>query len=136
MEKTDNILEESKYRFKTTYGEIWMKPSDILEALSEQANNISENCEVMDVTGWSLAYGTDENGHSHPMFLIRSVPADYRQIKSTDRMRDDVIINSIVEEKIYGLNWFKRLLLRIKSFLKNYTRKKHEIRRCRNGMRR
>ncbi len=113
-----------KYEFKTSHGKMWVNPGDIISALVEQSNN-----ECTDITppdedlqGWSIMNGTDENGVSRPLFLMRILPGPSVPIAYNYVAGDDYNMRNIILREIYKLTpfkiWIKQLKRRMMNFFK------------------
>ena len=89
-----------EYKFNTDDGFLSVGPEDIVEALKElsEHNNeaIGTNTDIMDLQGWSVIHGKDQNGKVRPLFLMRAMPIAGACARPTGSYAED-------NEKIYDI---------------------------------
>lgn len=115
--------EEVEYKFSTAHGIMRVKPSNIIDALKEQAEQ--EEIDIQppeeDLKGWGIIYATDEEGKQRPLLLMRALPNQYHPPYRTFSS-DDMNMIDLVRKEVYKLTpskikWIK-YKLRIKAFFK------------------
>lgn len=120
-----NTNDESTYTIKTNNGKMYIKPSDIMQALEEQANTTNEDITPPeeDLSGWGVVYATDENGKSRPAFLMRVLPAMSQPQAYYKVAQDDKNMQDIILRKIYNLTPSRIKWIRFKKYIKDSIKK-------------
>jgi hypothetical protein len=98
--------DEVAYKFKTSQGTMSIKPSDIMEALEEQAKLEEFDLQPPeeDLQGWSIMYACDEAGKSRPLLLMRILPGPSKSIPYYKVEKDDEKMGDIIMRHVYKLS--------------------------------
>jgi hypothetical protein len=104
--KKAKLNDEVAYKFKTSQGTMSIKPSDIMEALEEQAklDEVDFQPPEEDLQGWSIMYACDEAGNSRPLLLMRILPGPSKSIPYYKMEKDDEKMGDIIMRHVYKLS--------------------------------
>lgn len=113
--KNENLT-EIEYTFKTPRGTVRITPNDILVALKEQSEKECDDIQPPDedLQGWEIIHATDEQGVSHPLFLMRKLPCGAHPPHGLFK-RDDDAMGDIILKKVYNLSESKIKWIRFKN---------------------
>jgi hypothetical protein len=113
---------EIEYVFNTKNGKVRVNPSDILRALKALSESSVNEAEILppeeDLTGWDIINATDEEGKSHPFFLMRTLPTSPNFNYSRYKSDDDNMVNRLLQD-IYKVTPIKIKWIKFKSWVRS-----------------
>jgi hypothetical protein len=107
------INDEVEYKFRTERGIMRISPSEIMKILAEVSER--NNSEIVppeeDLQGWDIINATDEDGKSHPFFLMRTLPFatsfNYKKFKKDDDNIVDLLLRDVYKVTPSRIKWIK-----------------------------
>lgn len=118
------INDEVVYQFVTEHGIMRISPSEILKVLKEMSNQ--KYTEVLppeeDLQGWEIINATDEDGKSHPLFLMRALPA-CTNFNYTKYIKDDSVMADLILREVYKVTPSKIKWIKFKLWISGFIQK-------------